>query len=89
MFPFFGILLAAVLLFRLRAKPTIPPKAKMFTQVQEVQAIPRPMMLEPSQDTIEGLNQPQAPAPSPGFTPKTTGFQTPPIVAWDNPFLTF
>lgn len=88
MLQFFGILLAAILFFKLKAKSFTTPKTKTLSQVE---AMPRPMaILAPSQELIEGLNLPQAPALPVGFTPKNSGFETPPIMGGaGNPFLTF
>lgn len=87
MLQFFGILLAAVLLFKLKAKSSTTPKTKTLSQLD---SIPRPMMiLEPSRELIEGLNLPQAPALPVGFAPKNTGTDTPPIMGAGNPFSTF
>jgi hypothetical protein len=86
MLQFFGILLAAVLLFRLKGRSTTVPSKT----VNQAPVIPRPMMS--GADSIEGLNLPQAPALPVAFdqyNPKNNGFETPPIIGGIKPFSTF
>lgn len=94
MFPLFGILLAAVLLFKLRASKspapvssTPRPAAPKVLPVVEV-GLPT---LATGADLIEGLSLPQAinQGIAPQYIPNADGAQTPPIDNLDYPFLTF